>query len=129
MEEGSMAILLRQLQELRTEMQAQRQQYQEENDSLRAELRAIQSQQPDMRTTTASIATPPVPEAPSLNRPRPRHPDVEPFTGEDPKDYPPFRMNLRTKFAIDAACYRTEEEQVYYAYSRLRGKASQRILP
>jgi hypothetical protein len=38
-------------------------------------------------------------------------------------------MNLCTKFAIDAACYSTEEEQVYYAYSRLRGKASQRILP
>jgi hypothetical protein len=38
-------------------------------------------------------------------------------------------MNLHTKFAINAACYPTEEEQVYYAYSRLRGKASQRVLP
>lgn len=129
MEEGSMAILLRQLQELRTEMQVQRQQYQEENDSLRAELRAVQNQQPDTCAATTTTTTPSILEAASFGRPRPRHPDVEPFNGEDLKDYPPFRMNLRTKFAIDAACYSTGEEQVYYAYSRLRGKASQRILP
>ena len=38
-------------------------------------------------------------------------------------------MNLCTKFVINAACYPTEEEQVYYAYSCLRGKASQHVLP
>ncbi|EAA59061.1 hypothetical protein AN3500.2 [Aspergillus nidulans FGSC A4] len=129
MEEESVALLLQQLQELRTEMRTQKQQLQEENNSLRAELQAVRNSQlrnhPPV-TTTVTSATPTPYER---SYPRPRHPDVEPFTGEDPKDYPPFQMNLRTKFAIDAACYPTEEEQVYYAYSRLRGKASQRVLP
>lgn len=129
MEEGSVTLLLQQLQELRTEMRTQKQQLQEENNSLRAELQAVRNSQlrnhPPV-TTTVTSATPTPYER---SYPRPRHPDVEPFTGEDPKDYPPFQMNLRTKFAIDAACYPTEEEQVYYAYSRLRGKASQRVLP
>ncbi|CBF71484.1 uncharacterized protein ANIA_10846 [Aspergillus nidulans FGSC A4] len=129
MEEESVTLLLQQLQELRTEMRTQKQQLQEENNSLRAELQAVRNSQlrnhPPV-TTTVTSATPTPYER---SYPRPRHPDVEPFTGEDPKDYPPFQMNLRTKFAIDAACYPTEEEQVYYAYSRLRGKASQRVLP
>jgi hypothetical protein len=76
-------------------------------------------------TTTVTPATPTPYEQ---SYPRPRHPDVEPFTGEDPKDYPPFQINLYTKFAINTTCYPTEEEQVYYAYSCLRGKASQRVL-
>ncbi|EAA65145.1 hypothetical protein AN0003.2 [Aspergillus nidulans FGSC A4] len=129
MEEESVALLLQQLQELCTEMRTQKQQLQEENNSLRAELQAVQNSQlrnhPPV-TTTVTSATPTPYER---SYPRPRHPDVEPFTGEDPKDYPPFQMNLRTKFAINAACYPTEEEQVYYAYSCLRGKASQRVLP
>ncbi|CBF89606.1 hypothetical protein AN0376.2 [Aspergillus nidulans FGSC A4] len=112
MEEESVTLLLQQLQELRTEMRTQKQQLQEENNSLRAELQAVRNSQlrnhPPV-TTTVTSATPTPYER---SYPRPRHPDVEPFTGEDPKDYPPFQMNL-----------------LYYAYSRMRGKASQRVLP
>ncbi|CBF81852.1 zinc finger CCHC domain-containing protein [Aspergillus nidulans FGSC A4] len=107
MEEESVALLLQQLQELRTEMRTQKQQLQEENNSLRAELQAVRNSQlrnhPPV-TTTVTSATPTPYER---SYPRPRHPDVEPFTGEDPKDYPPFQMNLPS----------------------LRGKASQRVLP
>jgi hypothetical protein len=129
MEEESVALLLQQLQELRTEMRTQKQQLQEENNSLRAELQAVRNSQLRNHPPVTTTVTPATPTPYERSYPRPRHPDVEPFTGEDPKDYPPFQMNLRTKFAIDAACYPTEEEQVYYAYSRLRGKASQRVLP
>jgi hypothetical protein len=38
-------------------------------------------------------------------------------------------MNLRTKFAIDEACFHTDALKVFYTYSRLRGRAAQRILP
>ena len=57
------------------------------------------------------------------------HPDPELFSGEDPKDYPSFKLNLCTKFIINAACFTNKKEKVYYAYSCLCGKASQHILP
>lgn len=41
MEEESVTLLLQQLQELRTEMRTQKQQLQEENNSLQAELQAV----------------------------------------------------------------------------------------
>jgi len=78
--------------------------------------------------TTTQIAILLLPTT-ALSRPRARHPDVEPFTGEDLRNYRPFRVNLRTKFTIDGACLPDEEERVLYAFSRLRGKASQRMLP
>lgn len=43
MEEESVILLLQQLQELRTEMRTQKQQLQEENNSLRAELQAVRN--------------------------------------------------------------------------------------
>jgi hypothetical protein len=128
MKEDSVTLLLQQLQELRTEIRTQKQQLQEENNSLRVELQAVRNSQLRNHPPVAPTVTSGTPTPYERSYPRPRHPDVEPFTGEDPKDYPPFQMNLRTKFAIDAACYPTEEEQVYYAYSRLRGKTSQRVL-
>jgi len=62
-------------------------------------------------------------------RPRARYPDVEYFTGEDVKAFPPFKINLRTKFTFDSACFLSDREKVLYAYSRLQGRASQRMLP
>jgi hypothetical protein len=64
-----------------------------------------------------------------LARPKGRFPDVTLFTGEDPTLYAQFELKLRTKLRMDAAAYPTEEEQVYYAFGRLEGKAAKRMLP
>ena len=93
------------------------------------ELQAIWNLQLRNHLPVTTIVTSATPTPYKQSYPCPRHPDVEPFTGEDPKDYPPFQINLCTKFAINAACYPIKEEQVYYAYSCLRGKASQCVLP
>ena len=66
---------------------------------------------------------------PIVQRARPKHPNPEYFSGENSKDYHLFCMNLHIKFQVDAAVYTSEKEKAYYAYSRLRGKASQCILP
>jgi hypothetical protein len=129
MEEESVALLLQQLQELRTEMRTQKQQLQEENNSLQAELQAVQNLQLRNHPPVTTTVTSAIPTPYKQSYPRPCYLDVEPFTGEDPKDYPPFQINLCTKFAINTTCYPIEEEQVYYAYSYLRGKASQHVLP
>lgn len=125
-------FLINELQNMRTELHSQRQQFetqlgshQEREQNLRTELDNVLNKQQQ-----GDNGNPPrIPTTPRMNNPRPRHPDPEPFSGEDTKDYLPFKMNLHTKFTIDSACYSTEEEKVYYAYSRLRGKASQRMLP
>lgn len=100
-----------------------------ENQDLHTRIEQMQTQPPaDLQSATK----PPTDEQPSPNtgqRPRTRYPDVEMFDGNDTKDFLPFKMNLRTKFAMDGPCFLNEEERVFYAYGRLRGRASQRILP
>jgi hypothetical protein len=90
MEEESVALLLQQLQELCTEMQTQKQQLQEENNSLWAELQAVQNSQLRNHPPVTTTVTPATPTPYKQSYPCPCHPDVKPFTGEDPKDYPPF---------------------------------------
>jgi len=125
-------LFINELQNMRSELHSQRQQFenqlnshQEREQNLRTELDNILNRQQQKDNSN----TPRIPTSPRMSNQRPRHPDPEPFSGEDTKDYLPFKMNLRTKFTIDANCYSTEDEKVYYAYSRLRGKASQRMLP
>jgi hypothetical protein len=127
--EESVALLLQQLQELCIEMRTQKQQLQEENNSLQAELQAVQNSQLRNHPPVTTTVTPATPTPYKQSYSCPCYLDVKPFTGEDPKDYPPFQINLYIKFVINAACYPIEEEQVYYAYSCLRGKASQHVLP
>jgi hypothetical protein len=38
-------------------------------------------------------------------------------------------MKLQTKLLLDAPCFTSDIEKIYYAFGRLRDKASQRILP
>ncbi|KAJ5135053.1 uncharacterized protein N7515_004331 [Penicillium bovifimosum] len=51
------------------------------------------------------------------------------FSGDDRKEYDVFRMNLNTKFGMDAHFFPTEAKRVLYAFGRLTGKASQRMMP
>lgn len=60
---------------------------------------------------------------------RPTYPDVEPFSGENLKSYDPFRLNLETKLLMDESYFSTDDKKVLYAFGRLTGKASQRMLP
>lgn len=126
-------VLVNEIRNLRTEMGIQKQEFEtaldthrSQEETLRSELKKVSARQ---HRDSPGTPTAPAPARTEHSHPRPRHPDPEPFSGEDQKDYLPFQMNLRTKFIIDAACYPTEEEKVYYAYSRLSGKASQRMLP
>ncbi|CBF89288.1 hypothetical protein AN0535.2 [Aspergillus nidulans FGSC A4] len=62
-------------------------------------------------------------------RPRPMHPDVRTFNGENAHNYLAFKINLRTKFTIDGNSYPDSSAKAYYIFSRLEGKASRRMLP
>lgn len=132
--------MVEELRNLRTALNQQQDDFQQfsnsakaENETLRTTLDDLKNQQttvPDepptlsVNTSTAAANNEPLP-----SRVRPKHPDPEHFSGENPQDYLPFRMNLRTKFEVDRATFSSSSEQTYYAYSRLKGKASQRMLP
>ncbi|KAJ5135054.1 uncharacterized protein N7515_004332 [Penicillium bovifimosum] len=60
---------------------------------------------------------------------RPTYPDATMFSGNDRKEYDVFRMNLNTKFEMDAHFFPTEAKRVLYAFGRLTGKASQPMMP
>jgi hypothetical protein len=89
-EEESIALLLQQLQELCIEMQTQKQQLQEENNSLQAELQAVQNLQLRNHLLVTTTVIPATPTPYKQSYPCPCHLDIKPFTREDPKDYPPF---------------------------------------
>ena len=127
--------LYAQLNDLRTEMhqrqvetQRQLDDSRRENQELRTEIHQLRTE-PTPTPATMSTEQPVPPNRGTDSRPRPRYPDVDPYNGEDPRDYRVFRVNLRTKFVVDAPCFLSDEEQILYAFGRLRGKASQRILP
>jgi hypothetical protein len=80
-----------------------------------------------LRSQPAGPAT--VPAHTTTTRPRPMHPDVKMFNGENAHDYLAFKINLRTKFIIDGNCYPDSAAKAYYTFSRLEGKASRRMLP
>lgn len=137
-------LLVNEIQNMRTQIQRQHdeiqsqqqtfqthvQSQQERESNLRTQLDEVLTQPPPQPTATApNQAEPSTPTVRSHQRPRARQPDPELFSGENLEDYPPFKLNLHTKFTIDAACFENEEERVYYAYSRLTGKASRSILP
>lgn len=86
----------------------------------------VQHSQPTRLTEPAQSPLQPVREGVF---PRARYPDVEPFNGEDPRDYRAFRINLYTKFLVDSHCFRSDEERILYTFGRLKGKASRRMLP
>lgn len=65
----------------------------------------------------------------AMVRPRPIHPDVELYNGENKNDYLSFELKLYTKFEIDQDTYPTETSKTAYAFSRLSGQASRRMLP
>lgn len=119
------AMMVQEMQNLRTMIEAQKSQFEEQMAALKKENAALHTELKNSRTnnqlnSSTTIPTPTIGTTPApneLRRPRPVHPDVEPFTGEDSRSYPPFRMNLRTKFTIDAACYPDETSKVYYTYS------------
>lgn len=67
--------------------------------------------------------------APPSRTTRPIYPDVEMFSGEDLKQFDAFKLNLKLKLANDEQCYFDDAKKVSYAFSRLTGKASQRLLP
>lgn len=94
---------MNELQNVRTELQTQRQQFesqlqtqQEREDSFRTDLEIALARPPQPPAPTHSNDAP-TPIAQSNQRPRARHPDPELFSGEDPKDYLSFKLNLRTK--------------------------------
>jgi hypothetical protein len=71
-------------------MQTQKQQLQEENNSLQAELQAVQNLQLRNYLLVTTIVIPAIPTPYKQSYPCPCHLDVKPFTRENPKDYPPF---------------------------------------
>lgn len=126
-------IYLAELQRVVEQMNA----IQESHDSMQREFlqerASLLNEMERLRTSQRHTPQEPTPEpaTPVVRTIRPRaiFPDVEPFTGDDLTLYPAFRVNLNTKFTIDASVYATEEERVLYAFSRLRTKATKRILP
>jgi hypothetical protein len=127
---------------LRAEIAAQKEEFdsrletsRNENNYLRTELQTLRSEvrRPEGSMDTSPEAgratTTPTETVRQEQRPRARCPDVEPFDGEDLRNYRPFRINLYTKFLVDDQCFRSDEERILYAFSRLRAKASQRVLP
>lgn len=109
------------IEQMMHEFRVQIQAAQQQNQSLYELLQAQQAQQ---------VATPPTPSvAPTVVRRRARMPDPEKFTGEDLSLYPQFRQNLRMKLSVDGDFIGGVLEQAYYAYGRLTGQASVRILP
>jgi hypothetical protein len=85
-----------------------------------AELQQLRSQPAGPATVPAHTIT---------TRPRPMHPDVKMFNGENAHDYLAFKINLRTKFIINGNCYFDSAAKAYYTFSHLEGKASRRMLP
>lgn len=71
---------------------------------------------------------PPVLETPA-RKPRPVLPDPDPYDGEDLALYPQFRGKLAAKLQIDGPAIGGTQELLWYAFSRLEGKAAARLLP
>lgn len=137
-------LLVNEIQNMRTQIQRQHDEIQSQQQTFQTHVQSQQERENNLRTQLDEVLTQPTPQPPAprptqaepstptvqtQQRPRARQPDPELFSGENPEDYPPFKLNLHTKFTMDAACFENEEERVYYAYSRLTGKASRSALP
>ncbi|TKA59175.1 hypothetical protein B0A49_12193 [Cryomyces minteri] len=121
---------------LREEMAMRYGTQQAESAALRTDLETLRSLKPNATTSLQDTPSSTIPTIPTMesttlrtNRSRAAFPDEEPFTGEDATLFPAFMVNLETKWLIDAGVYCSEEERVLYGFSRLRGKATKRILP
>ena len=70
-------------------------------------------------------------EAISEGRRRPKHslPHLDRFDDEDRTAYLAFKGYLKVKFRIDSEAIGGETEKVWYSYSHLIGRASERIFP
>jgi hypothetical protein len=134
--------MVNELKALRAEVAAQKEEIggrleksHNENHYLRTELQTLRSEvhkpggSMDTDPEEGRATTTPIETVRREQRPRARCPDVEPFDGEDLRNYRPFRINLYTKFLIDDQCFKSDEERILYAFSRLRARASQRVLP
>lgn len=60
---------------------------------------------------------------------RARYPDTELFDASNITAYRSFVANLQTKLRYDSSCFVNDAERIAYAFGRLRGEASNRILP
>lgn len=118
MKQPSYEQFLAQLQELGTIVQTLR----EENQSLRG---ATPIQQPLVATE------PQVPQqtTATVQRPRARLPDPSLFSGEDLALYPQFEAKLTAKIEVDRDAIGNDHQLMWYAFSRLEGKAATRVLP
>jgi hypothetical protein len=118
MTQPSYEDFLAQFQELNTIVHALR----EENQSLREAMLLRQ---------TPTIADPQTPQQSSTvpQRPRARLPDPTPFSGEDPALYPQFEAKLTAKIEVDKDAIGNNYQLMWYAFSRLEGKAAARVLP
>ena len=56
-------------------------------------------------------------------------PDPERYDGEDKAKYPSFETNLEAKIALDGNILGSRANQVWYAYGRLTGRASELLQP
>lgn len=136
-----MEELVSELRSLRTEVARQRDTIAQIQEGSREQVNVLHTEIDRLRTlstTPQPTATPTLSAAPEPSSirieanpaptftppPRPRYPDVEPFDGEDVRDYRAFRINLHTKFLVDSHCYFSDEERILYAFSRLRKKAN-----
>lgn len=118
MAQPSYEQFLAQFQELNTIVQALR----EENQSLRE---AMLARQP----STATEPQAPQQTAATTPRPRARLPDPSPFSGEDLALYPQFEAKLTAKIEVDRDAIGNDHQLMWYAFSRLEGKAATRVLP
>jgi hypothetical protein len=89
------------------------------------------SAQVDASQTPASTVNPENPPhyPENVKRPRPKLPDTEKFTGDDPSLFPQFLGKLEAKLETDAASIGEGKDLLWYGFSRLEGKAAARIFP
>ncbi len=137
--------LARQVRELQAQIAQQQAQHSRQIEELETRIRNIQtSPQPSTSPPSQPVQQPLSPEQANspqeparrhktpprtMIRPRPIHPDVELYNGENKNDYLSFELKLYTKFEIDQDTYPTETSKTAYAFSRLSGQASRRMLP
>lgn len=112
--------LLAQFQELHLAVRTLR----DENQSLREAMRV----QP-LPTEDVPAPQQPAMWAATVQRPRPRMPDPAPFTGDDSTLYPQFEAKLTAKIEVDKDAIGDDHQLMWYAFSRLEGKAAARVLP
>jgi hypothetical protein len=91
----------------------------------------IQERRSPPQPSILSIPTPTSTQAPPSPaiRPRARHPDVEKYDGEHSLGFRRFKAAMQIKMQVDGAVVGdSEQEQIYYAFGRLTGRASDRMI-